>query len=107
MIETNTCADGRVRLCAFGEFTSTTAESLRHLVGDSLGPGVQLVIDLSRVERIDPEGVSALVGAVRRARSVGGMAQVVNARLQVRATFELAGVYYLLLGSDATTDDVA
>lgn len=107
MIETNTCADGRVRLCAFGEFGSTTAQSLRHLVGDSIRQGVRLIIDLSRVERVDAEGVSALVGAVRRARSVAGMAQVVDARPRVKATFELAGVYELLLGSDATTDDVA
>ena len=107
MIDTITCGDGRLRLRAFGEFSSTAAESLRHVVGDSLEQGVHLLIDLSPVERVDAEGVSALVGAVRRARSVGGTAQVVNARPLVRATFELAGVYDLLLGSGSTTDDVA
>ena len=83
MIETNTYADGRVRLRAFGELSGTTAVSLRHLVADSVGQGVTLIIDLRRVERIDAEGVSALVGTVRRARSVGGHAQVVNARPEV------------------------
>ena len=107
MIETITSADGRVRLRAFGEFNSTAAESLRHLLGDSLDQGLHLLIDVSRVERVDAEGLSALVGVVRRARSVGGTAQVVNARPIVTATFELAGVYDLLLGSGSTTDDVA
>ena len=107
MIETNTYADGRVRLRAFGEFNWATAVSLRHLVADSVGQGVTLLIDLGRVERIDAEGVSALVGTVRRARSIGGQAHVVNARPEVKATFELAGVYDMLLGSSTTTNDAA
>jgi anti-sigma B factor antagonist len=107
MIETNTHADGCVRLRAFGEFSVATAVSLRHMVADSVGQGVLLIIDLRRVECIDAEGVSALVGTVRRARSVGGDAQVVNARSEVEATFELAGVYDMLLGSSTTTDDTA
>jgi anti-anti-sigma factor len=76
MIETNTYADGRVRLRVFGEFSGATAVSLRHIVADSVGQGMTLIIDLRRVERIDAEGVSALVGTVRRARSVSGQAQV-------------------------------
>ena len=107
MIETNTCADGRVRLKAFGEFSGATATSLRHLVAGSVDQGMTVIIDLRRVERIDAEGVSALVGTVRRARSVGGDAQVVNARPEVKATFELAGVYEVLLGSRTTTNDAA
>jgi anti-anti-sigma factor len=107
MIETNTCADGRVKLRAFGEFSGATAVSLRHLVVDSVGQGVVLVIDLRCVERIDTEGVSALVGTVRRGRSVGGEARVVNARPEVKATFQLAGVYDMLLGSCTTTNDAA
>ena len=105
MIETNTYADGCVRLRTFGEFSGATAVSLRHLVADSVGQGVTIVIDLHRVERVDAEGVSALVGTVRRARSVGGHAHVVNVRPEVEATFQLAGVYDLLLGSSTTTND--
>jgi anti-anti-sigma factor len=107
MIETNTYADRRVRLRAFGEFSGATAVSLRHLVADSVGHGVLVIIDLRCVERIDAEGISALVGTVRRARSVGGHAQVVNARPEVKAIFELAGVYDMLLGSSTTTNDAA
>jgi anti-anti-sigma factor len=107
MIETNTYADGRVRLRAFGDFSGATVVSLRHLVVDSVGQGVMLVIDLRCVERIDAEGVSALVGTVRRARSVGGDARVVNAGREVKATFRLAGVCDMLLGSSTTTNDAA
>ena len=107
MIETDSCGDGGVRLRAFGDFSSITAASLRHLVNDSIYHGLPLTIDLSRVERIDAEGVSALVGSVRRARSIDGTLRVVNARPRVRAVFELAGVDDLLLGSRATTGYVA
>src|SRR5580658_6915818 len=104
MIETNTYTDGCLRLRAFGEFRGATAVSLRHLVGDAVGQGVMVIIDLRCVECIDAEGVSALVGTVRRARWVGGDAQVVNARPEVEATFQLAGVYHMLLGSSTTND---
>jgi anti-anti-sigma factor len=107
MIESYTCADGRVRLRAFGEFSGATAVSLRHLIADLVGPGVMVIIDLRRVERIDAEGLSALVGTVRRTRSVGGDAQVINARPELKTTFELAGVYEVLLRSRTTTNDAA
>jgi anti-anti-sigma factor len=107
MIETNTCKDGRVRLTAVGEFTGTTAVSLRHVVVDSVGHGVTVIIDLCGVERIDAAGVSALVGTVRQARSVSGDAQVVNARPEVEASFQPAGVRDMLLGSSTTTNDAA
>jgi anti-anti-sigma factor len=107
MIETNTYTDGCVRLRAFGEFSGATAVSLRHVVVDAVGQGVMVIIDLRGVECIDAEGVSALVGTVRRARWVGGDAQVVNARPEVEATFRRAGVLDMLLGSSTTTNDAA
>lgn len=107
MIERNTSANGAVRLRVSGELSCITAVSFRHVVDDSVGQGVTIVIDLGSVERIDAEGVSALVGTVRRARSVEGEAQLVNARPEVEATFQLAGVYDLLTGSSTTTNDAA
>lgn len=107
MIERNTYTNGGVRLRVSGELSCITAVSFRHVVDDSVGQGVTIVIDLGSVERIDAEGVSALVGTVRRARSVGGHAHVVNARPEVEATFQLAGVYDMLLGSSTTTNDAA
>jgi anti-anti-sigma factor len=58
---------------------------------------------LSRVEFIDVVGISAIVGAVRRVRAVGGHAQICGASLEVRRRLELAGVYRLVMGSSATT----
>jgi anti-anti-sigma factor len=107
MIEVQTYADGNVKLRAFGEFSCTSAVSLRHLVDDSIGHGLHLIIDLGGVERVDAEGLSALVGSARRARAVGDRAQVINVRPRVRKVFELAGVADLLIGSSATADDVA
>ena len=76
MIERNTSANGAVRLRVSGELSCITAVSFRHVVDDSVGQGVTIVIDLGSVERIDAEGVSALVGTVRRARSVEGEARI-------------------------------
>jgi hypothetical protein len=39
--------------------------------------------------------------------TVGGRAHVVNARREVEATLQLAGVDDILLGSSATTNDAA
>jgi anti-anti-sigma factor len=107
MIETQISADGRIWLRAFGDLDWTAALALRHVVEDSNYPGARLVMDLGNVESIDAVAVSALVGSVRHARSMGGGVQIVNAHSRVRTTFQVAGVDDLLLGSEATTDDVA
>ena len=107
MIEIHTCPDGKIMLRGFGDFNWVAAEAFRHLVGGAMSPGIHLIIDLGRVESIDATGVSALVGSVRRARSVGGRIQILNIRRRVRATLQLAGVDGLLLPSNATTGDVA
>jgi anti-anti-sigma regulatory factor len=107
VIEIQTYADGRVRLRAFGDFTWTSAQSLRHLLDSPICPGAQLTIDLGGIESIDEVGVTSLVGYVRRARSAGGSAHVVNARPRVRILLKVIGVYDHLLGSDVTTDDAA
>ena len=49
MIEVQTYADGNVKLRAFGEFSCTSAVSLRHIVDDSIGHGLHLTIDLGGV----------------------------------------------------------
>jgi anti-anti-sigma factor len=72
------------------------ATSLRHAIHDWLRPGVDILIDLSRVDFIDAVGMSALVGCVRRVRKVGGEAHICNATPHVRQRMELVGVYSLL-----------
>jgi anti-anti-sigma factor len=84
------------------------AVSLRHAVHDWLRPGVDIIIDLSRVDFIDAVGMSALVGCARRVRAVGGEARICNATSRVRQRLELVGVYSLLTHSSARNgDDVA
>jgi anti-anti-sigma factor len=76
--------------------------SLRHLIGDILRPGVEVLIDLSRVDFIDAVGISAIVGSVRRVRAVGGQAEIRGRSSQVRHRVELAGVYPLVMRPSTT-----
>jgi anti-anti-sigma factor len=94
-------AETRVRDCKIvcrptGDLDWIGAVSLRHAVHDWLRPGVDMIIDLSRVDFIDAVGMSALVGCVRRVRAGGGEARICNATSHVRQRMELVGVYSLL-----------
>jgi anti-anti-sigma factor len=89
MIERKICADGQIWLRAFGDFDWTAAVALRHAIEDSIYPGARLVIDLGNVENIDAVGLSAVGGWVRRAQSMGGGIQIVNAPSRVRAALRV------------------
>jgi anti-sigma B factor antagonist len=102
VIETQLLADSSI-VCPLGSLDWIAAVSLRHGIGDSLRPGVELIIDLSRVEFIDAVGIGAIVGAVRRVRAVGGHAEICGASPEVRRRMKLAGVYRLVTPSSATT----
>jgi anti-anti-sigma factor len=69
---------------------------LRHVIGDLLLPGVEVVIDLSEVDSIDSVGISAIVSSVRRVRAASGRAEIRGASPEVRRNMQLAGVYQLL-----------
>ena len=56
-----------------------------------------MTIDLGHVERIDAEGVSALVGSARRAQNIGAALRIVNVRPRVKKALERAGVRDLLV----------
>jgi len=102
VIETQVLADSSIVCRPSGSLDWIAAVSLRHAIGDSLRPGVGVVIDLSRVEFIDAVGVSAIVGTVRRVRAVGGQARICGASPRVRRRLELAGVYRLVMRCSAT-----
>ncbi len=104
MIETQVLADSTIVCRPAGSLDWIAAVSLRHALGGLLRPGVEVIIDLSRVEFIDAVGISAIVGSVRRVRAVGGQAQMCGASPQVRRRLELAGVYRLLMPCSATND---
>jgi anti-anti-sigma factor len=76
--------------------------SLRHAIGDSLQPGVEVIIDLSRVEFVDAVGISAIAGSVRRVRAVGGHAQLCGASPEVRGRLELTRIYRLVMRCSPT-----
>jgi anti-anti-sigma factor len=102
VIETQFLADSSVVCRPVGSLDWIAAVSVRHLIGDSLRPGVRVVIDLSRVDFIDAAGLSAVVGSVRRVRAVGGRAKICGASGQVHRSLELAGVYRLTMRSSTT-----
>ena len=108
VVETHVGADSRIVCRPSGGLDWIGAVSLRHALHDSLRPGVDIIIDLSRVDFIDAVGMSALVGSVRRVRAVGGEAQICNVTSRVRHRMELVGVYRLLTDSSARNgNDVA
>ena len=107
MIETQLLADSTIVCRPSGSLDWIAAVSLRHVIADWLRPGVEIVIDLSRVDFIDAVGISAIVGSVRRVRAVGGRAQICGASGQVQRSMELVGVDRLVMRSSATTGNDA
>jgi stage II sporulation protein AA (anti-sigma F factor antagonist) len=103
MIDTDAGRRANVVCKPLGNLDWAAAMSLRHEVRDSVGPGVEIVIDLSPVEFIDAVGMQAVVGSVRLARAFGATARVCNARPPVQRLMELVGVYPLVTGSQAAT----
>ncbi|MGO9661208.1 MAG: STAS domain-containing protein [Acidimicrobiales bacterium] len=99
MIETELRPGSSIVCRPVGELDWVGAVPLRRVVHDAFAPGLEVVIDLSRVEFIDAAGMSALVGSVRFVRAQGGAARTCNARPQVRRLMELIGVDRLLMPS--------
>jgi anti-anti-sigma factor len=83
------------------------ATCLRHVINDSLRPGIEVVIDLSHVDRVDAVGMSALLGSVRRVRAIGSRAVVCNIQPAVRQRLELVGIYRDLTHCPTTGNDAA
>jgi stage II sporulation protein AA (anti-sigma F factor antagonist) len=107
VIETQLLAGSSIVCRPSGRLDWIAAVSLRHVIGDSLRPGVEVIIDLSRVEFIDAVGMSAIAGTVRRVRAVGGQTEIRGASPEVRRRLELAGVYRFVMRCSATTGNDA
>jgi anti-sigma B factor antagonist len=107
VVETDRCA-GRDIVCRpLKDIDWAAAMSLRDTVRNKLKPGVELVIDLSRVDFIDSVGINAVVSSVRLARALGGTARICNARPQVQRLMVLVGVYRLLMRGTNVNADAA
>jgi anti-anti-sigma factor len=107
VIETQMLAGSSIVCRPSGSLDWIAAVSLRHAIGDLLRPGVEVIIDLSRVEFIDAVGISAIAGSVRRVRAVGGQTELRGVSPVVRRRLELAGVYGLVMRCSATTGNDA
>ncbi len=93
VIETQVLSDSSIVCQPSGSLDWMAAVSLRDAIGDSLRPGVDVVMDLRRLEFIDAVGIGAMVGSVSRVPAVDGHAERCGASGEVRHRLELAGVY--------------
>jgi anti-anti-sigma factor len=107
LIETQLLADSSIVCRPSGSLDWIAARSLRHVIGDTLRPGIRMIIDLTRVESIDAVGMSAIVGTVRRVRAFGGHTEIRGASPEVRRRLELVGVYRLVMRCSAANGNDA
>ncbi len=92
-----TSINGRV-LCIDGLLRTCSGRDLRHTVRALLRRGERrIVLDLTRVPRIDAGGIGELVRAYNMARAVDGTVHVVNASRWVREVIERVGLGGFLL----------
>jgi anti-anti-sigma factor len=75
-----------------GEIDIDTVTLLRERLFELATSGRPVVTDLDRVSFIDSSGLSAMVGAARRAAAYGGSLRVVCARPEIRKLFSLTGL---------------
>ena len=75
-----------------GEIDIATVTLLRERLFELAASGRPLVTDLDRVSFIDSGGLSAMVGAAKRAAAHGGSLRVVCARPEIRNLFRLTGL---------------
>jgi anti-sigma B factor antagonist len=104
----DTDADGWTVLAASGEIDVAVAPSLRERLGELVDQGVhQIVVDLEGVDFIDSTGLGVLVGAVRRARGVGGDVRVVCTNSRLLKVFGVTGLDEVFVIAESVPDAVA
>lgn len=99
MIEIDSHAQNDALIVPRGNLDWIAATELRHTVDYLLHLRLNFVIDLGRTNRVDASGLSAVVGSIRRARTVGINACVVNPRPSVRRQLGLVSIDHLVLCS--------
>jgi anti-anti-sigma factor len=84
MIEIITRSDSAISCRPVGDLDVAGAIQLRNVIDDLACPGVDLEIDLRLVRGTDAFGISALIGAIRMLRSLGGTVTLLHASPTVR-----------------------
>jgi anti-sigma B factor antagonist len=107
MLEIDVSESNGATLCRLsGELDAITVSRFRRAFASCLGrPGV--VIDLSKLLFIDGAGLTALVGAVRRARDRSCKVAVACARTSLRTVFVTAGFDRIVSVLPRTRDALA
>ncbi len=76
-----------------GEVDVYTGPTLRDRISDLLDGGAHdLVVDLGRVDFIDSTGLGVLVGALNRARELGGSLQLICTQERVLKLLRITGL---------------
>ncbi len=92
LVKLQICPDSTLICQPLGALDLDAATRLRHLITAILRPGLDLVFDLSEVDRIDAVGASALVGSIRRVAAVEGRCRVRHANPRIRWILDIIGV---------------
>ena len=91
MIYTYTTSDDGLVCKPWGNLDFSSSFALRHVVHDALDRQTRVLIDLSRVESIEAVGLSAIIGCLRRGRTLGAIVQVANVSPHVRRRIDMMG----------------
>jgi anti-sigma B factor antagonist len=84
---------GRTVLEVAGEVDVYTGPTLRDRISDLLdGGATDLIVDLGRVDFIDSTGLGVLVGALNRAKELGGSLQLICAQERVLKLLRITGL---------------
>ena len=110
-LHVETAIEGRdVRLALVGELTYGTVPLFTARLAEVLAPSrAQLLLDVARLDFCDSIGLSALIGAQRQARLVGGgvVLSGVHGCLARNLSVTGAGVLFTVVGSLDRTDAAA
>jgi anti-sigma B factor antagonist len=73
-----------------GDIDIRTAPALRERLGELVGAGQVVVVDLSAVEFLDSSGLGAFVGAANALRAAGGSLRLACPRPHVQKIFRIS-----------------